>query len=98
LHLDVSERKIGAAVPFAEQLAATLHSVDAYRSTAELARDMAEAMRSRAVIQQAKGILMSDRRIDADGAFDQLVRISTQTNLKLRDVPRRLVDDRSKPE
>jgi hypothetical protein len=37
-------------------------------------------------------------RIDADGAFDQLVRISTQTNLKLRDVPRRLVDDRSKPE
>src|SRR3954468_22234155 len=44
-----------AAVPFADQLAATIVSVDAHRSTAKLARDMAEAMRSRAVIEQAKG-------------------------------------------
>ena len=49
--------QIRAAIPIAEQLAAAILSVDAYRSTAKLARDMAEAMRNRAVIEQAKGML-----------------------------------------
>jgi hypothetical protein len=35
--------------------------------------DLAEAMRSRAVIAQAKGMLMSDERISAEEAFDKLV-------------------------
>jgi hypothetical protein len=72
-------------------------SVDAHRSTAKLARDMAEAMRSRAVIEQAKGILMAERRIDADAAFEQLVELSQHANLKRRDVAHRIVEQRSKP-
>jgi ANTAR domain/GAF domain len=93
--LEIGERQIMEAVPFAEQLAAAITSVDAHRATARLARDMAEAMRSRAVIEQAKGILMADHHVDADQAFDRLVELSNQANMKLRDVAHRLVQERS---
>src|SRR5436190_23745649 len=80
-----------------QQLAATLQSVEAFKATARLASDMAEAMRSRAVIEQAKGILMSDHQITADEAFERLTRLSQHSNMKLRDVARRLVRERSTP-
>ena len=54
-------------------------------------------MRSRAVIEQAKGILMADQHVDPDTAFDHLVQVSQQANMKLRDVARRLVEERTKP-
>ena len=59
---------------------------------------MAEAMRSRAVIEQAKGILMADERIDDEEAFERLVALSQHANVKVRDVARRLVDERSRPQ
>jgi GAF domain-containing protein len=93
----LSDAQARAAVPFAEQLAAAIVSVDAHRSTAKLARDMAEAMRSRAVIEQAKGMLMSDKRISADEAFEQLTRLSQHANIKLRDVAQRMVNERTRP-
>ena len=96
--LEASSEQVEHAAQFAEQLAAAIVSVDAHRSTAKLARDLAEAMRTRAVIEQAKGILMADRRIDADEAFDQLAQLSQHSNMKLRDVARRLVQERTKPE
>ena len=96
-HMTLSGEQVRRAVPFAEQLAGAILSVDAYRSTAKLARDMAAAMRSRAVIEQAKGIIMAERRIDADAAFEYLVDISQRANVKLRDVAHRLVDERSRP-
>jgi hypothetical protein len=95
--LELRDQDIHHATRYAEQLAATLESVDAYKATAQLARDMAEAMRSRAVIEQAKGMLMADKRITADEAFHQLTALSQHSNLKLRDVARRLVDDRTEP-
>jgi ANTAR domain/GAF domain len=93
--LVLSAEKVHAANLFAEQLAAAIVSVDAYRSTARLARDMAEAMRSRAVIEQAKGMLMADERITADEAFERLVGLSQHANLKLREVAEQLVSKRS---
>jgi GAF domain-containing protein len=93
--LDLGEREIHAATSYAEQLAATMHSAEAYRATAKLAADMAEAMRSRAVIEQAKGILMADGGISADEAFDRLRRTSQKVNRKLRDVAQELVTERA---
>ena len=58
---------------------------------------MAEAMRSRAVIEQAKGIVMADERVDAAQAFDRLKQLSQHANMKLRDVAQRLVDERTTP-
>jgi uncharacterized tellurite resistance protein B-like protein len=95
--LALSDRQLRLALSYGEQLAATLQSVDAYKSASMLARNMAEAMRSRAVIEQAKGILMADERIDEDEAFKRLAKLSQTANLKLRDVARRLVDDRTRP-
>jgi hypothetical protein len=93
--MELGDAQVRTALPYAEQLAAAILSVDAYRSAARLARDMAEAMRSRAVIEQAKGILMADQRISAEEAFQQLTKLSQRTNTKLRDVALRLVSERT---
>ena len=93
--MELGDAQVRTALPYAEQLAAAILSVDAYRSAARLARDMAEAMRSRAVIEQAKGILMADQRITAEEAFRQLTKVSQRTNTKLRDVALRLVTERT---
>ncbi len=47
---------------------------------------MKTAMALRSGIEQAKGILMSQRRCTADEAFAILVTLSSQANRKLRDV------------
>jgi AmiR/NasT family two-component response regulator len=58
---------------------------------------MADAMRSRAVIEQAKGMLMADQRIDADQAFERLTQLSQRSNMKLRDIAQRIVTERTEP-
>lgn len=93
---DMSRDKVRVASTYAAQLAATLESVDAYRSTARLAQNLAAAMRSRAVIEQAKGILMADHQISDREAFERLAGISQRSNIKLRDVAARFVEERSK--
>lgn len=49
------------------------------------------AVSSRDLIGQAKGMLMERYRIDQDGAFRVLARVSQSTNRPLRDVARELV-------
>ena len=49
-------------------------------------------MESRAVIEQAKGILMAAQRCDPDAAFDILVRASQNQNRKLRAIAAEIVD------
>jgi AmiR/NasT family two-component response regulator len=44
-------------------LAAAMENINTYRSTAQLAHDTAEAMRTRAAIEQAKGMLMAEKHI-----------------------------------
>jgi hypothetical protein len=57
------------------------------RSAAELeAAHLREALSSRDVIGQAKGILMERHGYDADRAFDALRRASQHLNIKLRDI------------
>jgi len=55
-------------------------------STALHDEQMDEALQSRDVIGQAKGILMAREGVDADQAFDMLRRASQRLNVKLRDV------------
>jgi len=64
----------------------------------DLADQMSEAMRSRAVIEQAKGILMAVHRCDAEEAFRHLVRMSQTGNRKLRDVAEETVKTASMPD
>ena len=50
------------------------------------------AMQTRAVIEQAKGMLMLRHRCDQDAAFFILVRASQQMQIKLRDVAQHVVE------
>lgn len=56
-----------------------------------------EALSSRAVIDQAKGMIMVKRRCTADEAFEILVELSNATNRKLRELAAAFVDDSVKP-
>ena len=54
--------------------------------------NMRRAMASRAVIEQAKGILMERYKVTAEQAFTLLTHASQRTNVKLRDVAQELAD------
>ena len=55
------------------------------------------AMKSRAVIEQAKGILMERYKITDDRAFTVLTRTSQESNIKLRELADQLVRTGSLP-
>jgi len=59
------------------------------------AADLQKAMTSRAVIDQAKGIVMAERGCGADEAFAHLGRIASQRKMKVREVAADLVDRRT---
>jgi AmiR/NasT family two-component response regulator len=50
------------------------------------------AMESRAVIEQAKGVLMAQRGIDSQQAFEMLRDASQRYNRKLRDIATGIVE------
>lgn len=77
---------------FASYAAVAIANMQLYEANSQLAEQLQKAMASRAVIEQAKGILMGDRRIPASQAFDILVKLSQDSNRKLRDVAQALVD------
>jgi AmiR/NasT family two-component response regulator len=82
----------GVASRFAAYAAAVVHNLHLYETARELAEHLDSAMRTRAVIEQAKGILMSQRRCDATEAFNLLAAASQQSNRKLRDIAQSVVD------
>jgi GAF domain-containing protein len=76
---------------FAAYAAVALANAHVYDVQTTLAQQMQSAMLSRAVIEQAKGIIMGDRRCTADEAFRVLTQVSQQGNRKVRDVAAALV-------
>jgi hypothetical protein len=77
---------------FAAQASVVVSNAQAYWAAFELTRHLTTAMESRATIEQAKGVLMSQHGVDADGAFDLLRRRSQTENRKLRDIAREVLD------
>jgi GAF domain-containing protein len=81
---------------FAGYAAVALANARLYESTAALAAQMEEAMSSRAVIEQAKGLLVGQTGCTPDRAFDMLSKASQDSNRKLRDIAQSIVDGASK--
>ena len=81
------------ASTFAAYAAVALANMHLYTAQGQVAEQLQQAMHSRAVIEQAKGILMAQRRCSAQEAFDLLVRLSQDSNRKLREVAQALVED-----
>ncbi|HEX8857817.1 MAG TPA: ANTAR domain-containing protein, partial [Actinomycetes bacterium] len=52
----------------------------------KLAANLEKALESRAVIDQAKGMIMMRLGVDADDAFARLAGVSNRLNVKLRDL------------
>jgi GAF domain-containing protein len=86
------------AVQFGPYAAAALANMHAYQDARNMADNLQAALESRAVIDQAKGILMERHRMTADQAFQVLARISMQSNQKLRVVADELVRTGHLPE
>jgi GAF domain-containing protein len=75
-----------AAVRFAPYAGVAVANMYAYQDARNLADNLQKALDSRAIIDQAKGILMERHKVTAEQAFEVLVQISMQTNRKLRDI------------
>jgi GAF domain-containing protein len=75
-----------AATGFAPYAAVAAGNMHAYQSARDRVEDLQAALRSRAVIDQAKGILMGRHNWTADKAFHVLAYTSVTTNTKLRQV------------
>jgi AmiR/NasT family two-component response regulator len=60
--------------------------------TTQLVQELSEALESRAVIDQAKGMLMTRLAYNAEEAFDLLQEVSKDSNEKMIVVAQRMVD------
>jgi GAF domain-containing protein len=80
-----------ALVDFAGYAGAALTNMDALQDARALAENLQKAMDSRAVIEQAKGVLMERHKLTDELAFRLLAEASMHTNRKLRDVAEELV-------
>ena len=74
-----------------EPAAASIVVASRYAEARELATQLEQALRSRAVIDQAIGIMMAESRCDAEQAFAMLGRASNNRNMKLRDLATQIV-------
>ncbi|MDP5185386.1 GAF and ANTAR domain-containing protein [Blastococcus sp. BMG 814] len=81
-----SPDSLAAGLAVAETIAVAVANADAHAQLADQARNMRIAMESRAVIEQAKGVLMAERHVDAEQAFEILRQASQRYNRKLRDI------------
>ena len=73
------------AIEFVDRAIATITSLQ------KETQGLRTALTSRATIDEAKGMIMAERRCDADAAFQVLVNMSRDTNVPLKDVARALV-------
>ena len=73
--------------------AAAIANLHLYESSKTMLEQLRVAAESRAVIDQARGILMARHQFSADEAFDMLRRTSQLANRKIRDIARDVVDD-----
>ena len=84
---------VTVAETFAGYAAVAMANAALYTSTAELVKQLHTAMQTRAVIEQAKGILMAKHRYSGERAFRDLGANPHQhSNHKLQDTAQGIVD------
>ena len=82
----------GFARRFASYGAVVAGNMLVYESALDRARNLEAALASRAVIDQAKGILMERFKLTPDQAFRALAQVSMETNTKVRDIAERFIE------
>ncbi len=79
---------------FAAQAAIALQNARTYMAARRVADQLNEALKTRDMIGQAKGILMEREGVSDEEAFDMLKTISQNSNIKLRDIAHKLIQER----
>ena len=87
----VDEATADLAGEFARYAAVVVDNAAEYAGASALAGHLQIALHSRAVIEQAKGVLMERHRWSADQAFAYLVAESQRRNRKVREIAADLV-------
>ena len=85
------EASRSVATRFAPYAAVAAGNLYAYQSARDMAENLQAALELRAVIDQAKGILIERYKLTPDATFQLLARASMTTNRKLRDIADHLV-------
>jgi GAF domain-containing protein len=85
-----ADEALGAV--FASYASVALANARVYWRTQRLAGQLAEALSTRGVIEQAKGIIIARQGCSADQAFQLLVAMSQRSHVKLHDVAADLVE------
>jgi GAF domain-containing protein len=80
-----------AARAFGPYAAVAAGNLYAYQNARDMADNLQVALESRAVIDQAKGVLMERYKMSADQAFQLLASASMNANKKVRDIADHLV-------
>lgn len=86
------------ALLFAAQGGTVVRNASLYRACRRMADNLHVALESRAVIEQAKGVLHAELGVSPGEAFRLLSRYSQHTNERVRRVAVRLVQGRITPE
>ena len=87
------ERAVRLGSQFAGPAAVSIHNAHLLAIARERTEQLQRALDSRAVIDQAIGIIRSRSGVDAQVAFDRLIRMSQAENLKLHVVAEQLVGE-----
>jgi GAF domain-containing protein len=87
------EHAVRLGSQFALPAAVSIHNAQLLASAQARAENLTQALEHRAVIDQAVGIIRSRSGVSAEVAFNRLVQMSQNGNVKLRVVAARLVED-----
>ena len=80
-------------MPFVEAAQTLIRDTQAHEEMRRTQEQLEAALTSRAVIDQAKGMIMISLKCSADDAFGHLVRMSSTRHEKVRNVAQSMVDD-----
>jgi ANTAR domain len=81
----------------AELLVAYVGAVSEFGDSRRVAVQLRDAANSRAIVDQAKGILMHALRCTADEALERMREVSQRSNLRATEVAQRVIDAHSRP-
>lgn len=77
---------------FASQAAVAVSNAQAFADAGAHLEQLSEALETRTMIGQATGLLMAQEGLTSDEAFQKLVKVSQNANIKLRDIARHYVE------
>ena len=88
----ISSDFVARAEVFAAYAAVAVNNITSFAAASHEAEHLRIAIESRAVIEQAKGVLIARDRCTPEEAFELLTRISQNRNIKLQQLARTIVE------